>query len=113
MPGLFHSSKNQPNDAATSNGPKVLPRRRVQATSPTARRDQPAINSAAARAGSSPANEKAGSRRAIASESEPKAIPARKRVPMPTARLLIHQSSRAQQPTGGARVAPFAQPSLR
>src|SRR5688572_22183772 len=96
MPGLFHSSKNQPNEAATSSGPKPQPRRRAQATTPTARRDQPAISSAAARDGGSPAKETAGSRRAIPSESTPNEIPARKRAPMPTVRTLIGQSLRAQ-----------------
>ena len=93
--GLFHSSKNQPKDAATSSAPKLLPCRRVQAISPTARSDHPAINSTAARDDCSPANEKV-SRRAIARESAPNAIPARKRVPIPTVRMLIRQSLRAR-----------------
>ena len=67
-PGLSHSARNQAQPAAARRGPRALPRRLPQKTRPQASSAQPAPSRATAPSSDAPANENAGSSRAIASE---------------------------------------------
>src|SRR5215813_15109004 len=74
--GLFHSSKNQANDAATRIAPSLACRGRIQAATPTASSAYPAASSAAPANAEPPPKEFPAPPLATASENTPSPSPA-------------------------------------